>query len=453
MKLPFTLCLSVFLAIAGLWPVSGAAETFQDGETVVFLGDSITHGRRFHSFIYDFYLTRYPERKIHFVNAGVAGDSAGGAMRRLEDDVISKSPTAVVVMLGMNDVGRSNYVANPTEQQLEAQAGALARYETNMDALLAKVKSETEARLILLTPSPFDQTATIERENQPGCNDGLAKCADLFRKLAEKYQAEVIDLHGPMTEFNLDQQKDDPTYTIVGFDRVHPGIPGNLMMAWLFLKAQNVDPVISSMEFDAREGRAYKTSNVSVTDSAGSLGTWNFNVEEEAIPWPINALAEEILPLIPEIEDLNRQIVRFKNLPDGKYTLTIDEEEVASHTAEEWAEGINIASIPTTPQAKQAAEVAKLNEERRLAETRLRGYACVRWFLGRYIDPDDFDAVREFMKSKEGETGYYLAKVPTYLAEWEDRAEVQAEVLRLEKKAREAAQPKKHEFKIAPAGE
>ena len=114
-----------------------------------------THGRQYHGMIYAYYLTRFPDRTIHFVNAGIAGDSAGGALGRLGEDVLSKSPSTVVVMLGMNDVGRANYVTNPTAKQREAQARALERYRANMDKLLGRLRAETSARFVLMTPSPF----------------------------------------------------------------------------------------------------------------------------------------------------------------------------------------------------------------------------------------------------------------------------------------------------------
>ena len=232
MKRSFSVVLVIVLLLGG----SVQADLFKDGETVCFLGDSITHGRQYHSIIYAYYLTRFPDRTIRFVNAGISGDSAGGALGRLEEDVLSKSPSTVVVMLGMNDVGRANYVANPTEKQRVAQVASLNRYRANMDKLLGRLSNETSAGLVLMTPSPFDQTCVNRRDNnQPGCNDGLGKCAEIVRQLASKYQAKVIDLHGPMTAFNLQQQKSDPTYTLIGPDRVHPGLPGNLMMAWLFL--------------------------------------------------------------------------------------------------------------------------------------------------------------------------------------------------------------------------
>ncbi|MFA6546628.1 MAG: hypothetical protein WCS99_19585, partial [Limisphaerales bacterium] len=68
MKKPITAALLVF----GVWMFgnSARAEVFKDGETVCFLGDSITAGGRCQNVIADYYLTRFPERTIHFVNAG-----------------------------------------------------------------------------------------------------------------------------------------------------------------------------------------------------------------------------------------------------------------------------------------------------------------------------------------------------------------------------------------------
>ncbi len=441
--------LAAFLAVVSLWSGSARAETFADGETVVFLGDSITHGRLYHSMIYDYYLTRFPERKIHFVNAGIAGDSAGGALGRLEEDVISKHPTSVVIMLGMNDVGRSNYVANPTAQQLASQAGALERYRSNMDTLLGRLRAETDAKLIVMTPSPFDQTAVMERENQPGCNDALAKCGQIGRELAAKHGATVFDLHGPMTAFNLERQKSDPAYTIIGSDRVHPGLPGNLLMARLFLNEQQAPALVSKVTFDAGSGKATETKNATVSGGKGGPDGWSFTVAENALPWPINPEAAPLLEFVPLEKELNQEILRVTGLGEGAYVLKIDGEEVARHTAAEWAEGINLAMNPATPQAKQAAEVAKINEKRRSAEVRLRGYACVRWFLGHQkIDADNLDAVRAFLKENEGKEGYYLNQVPTYLAEWEDRGEVQAMVQDLEKKAWDARKPVEHAYEL-----
>jgi len=110
---------------------SARGQLFEDGETVCFLGDSITHVGTYHSMVCAYYLTRFPDRTIRFVNAGVAGDTAGGALGRLKEDVISRKPTSVAVMFGMNDVGRGNYVISPNEKRLAARERSLTRYRGN----------------------------------------------------------------------------------------------------------------------------------------------------------------------------------------------------------------------------------------------------------------------------------------------------------------------------------
>jgi len=107
---------SFFALLAFGFSTVVSAEVFRDGQTVCFYGDSITHGGRFHYVIFDYYLTRYPESVISFINAGVAGDNAGAAMTRIEEDVLVKKPDVVALMFGMNDVGRGYYVENPSEE-------------------------------------------------------------------------------------------------------------------------------------------------------------------------------------------------------------------------------------------------------------------------------------------------------------------------------------------------
>ena len=49
---------------------------FEEGERVVFVGNSITHGGHYHSFIWLYYMTRFPDKPITIMNAGIGGESA-----------------------------------------------------------------------------------------------------------------------------------------------------------------------------------------------------------------------------------------------------------------------------------------------------------------------------------------------------------------------------------------
>src|ERR1700674_1857971 len=95
------------LILAGLL---GASPEFhvRDGDTVVFYGDSITNQRLYTVFTETFVLTRFPGMKVTFIHSGWSGDRVSGGGRgpvdvRLDRDVLAYQPTAITIMLGMND--------------------------------------------------------------------------------------------------------------------------------------------------------------------------------------------------------------------------------------------------------------------------------------------------------------------------------------------------------------
>ena len=64
--------LSTLLGAMAL-PVVQAQEIkpFQDGDRVVFLGNSITDGGLYHSYIWLYYMTRFPDLNIKIMNGGI----------------------------------------------------------------------------------------------------------------------------------------------------------------------------------------------------------------------------------------------------------------------------------------------------------------------------------------------------------------------------------------------
>lgn len=85
MSLPRLLAvLSLLFALALPARAAAPIPAFQDGDRVLFLGDSITRAGPWHSLISLYYETRFPERNIEWHNAGISGDTAEGALRRLD---------------------------------------------------------------------------------------------------------------------------------------------------------------------------------------------------------------------------------------------------------------------------------------------------------------------------------------------------------------------------------
>ena len=76
-------------------------------------------------------------------------------------------------------------------------------------------------------------------------------------------------------------------------------------------------------------------------------------------------------------------------------------------------------------------------------------YAAVRWYLRRWVNPDDLDAVLKYYDEKlSTSTGYFETKVPGYIQNWPTRGETQQKVAELTAEMKKAAQPKAHEYEI-----
>src|SRR5690349_9059339 len=92
------------VTVTGWTPLVAADFAVRDGDTVTFLGDSITAARGYTKIVEHYTLMRFPERRARFINAGQGGDTAHGSLQRLERDVFSKGTTLLTVAFGINDI-------------------------------------------------------------------------------------------------------------------------------------------------------------------------------------------------------------------------------------------------------------------------------------------------------------------------------------------------------------
>jgi len=447
------------IAILSLITFSRVAfgDLFQDGETVCLLGDSITARGSTQTIISDYYLTRFPDRTVHFVNAGRSGDTAGGSLARLAEDVIGKKPTSVSIMFGMNDVNRGTYVANPDDAKKNQQQQALEGYKANMEKVVARIRAEAgEPKLYFITPSPFDQTVVLEKENnQPGCNDGLGRCAEIVRELAATNRSTLVDFHAPMTVRNLERQKKEPTWTIVGGDRVHPGAPGHLMMAWLFLKAQGAPAVVSAIKIDASSGRVAESVNADVSRVETKEGGVEFTAKEKALPFPIDAAAKSLLEITTVESDLAQEMLTVTGLAAGSYEVRIDGNAIGRHTAADLAHGINLAFNEATPQYKQAQTVRNHNEQRRGFEAQACSLMNTRRSMqSRYkVNVDDPAAVQAHYDHFEDKKEYNAGMALNYIKNWPRYEELVQQVTLHENNALAARAPVSHSYAVVPVSE
>ncbi len=431
---------------------------FEDGERVCFIGDSITHGGSYHNYVYLFYLTRYPGREISFWNRGVSGDSAYNVLKRFETDIEPVKPSVSTLMLGMNDVGRWLYGSGKKDSAAKSeQEKMLNYYYENINKLVSKIDA-TGSDLILMTPSIYDQTADIERANDFGVNDALGTCSDYIKRYAQEHGHEVIDLHEPMLRLNTQKQRQDPTFSIVGPDRVHPSAdPGHFFMAYQFLKAQGVSKYVSKVHLDGKRGKVLSIENAAVSELEIGNAFIDFTLLEGSLPFPQTQGIARGLKLVPFEKEMNQQVLSIQGLDAGLYSLDIDGIKVGTWTASEFVEGISLATIETTPQHKQALRVHALNQERNAKQSQLRDLAFVYYGSGlseAALDQSDTEAVKGFLGNKlekqKGQPWYAYLKqqYDSYLSKKDVAAGIESKFIELHHKLYSLNTPIPHRYRI-----
>lgn len=351
---------------------------FKGGETVSFIGNSITHSGGFHNHILLYYATRFPNEEIVFLNAGISGDNANDIFRRLDDDIIPLNADWSIVMVGMNDVNRALYAPKRVgEGGLEEQKQiAIQNFRNHLNRMLSKL-SQTGTKIVLQTPSIYDQTAQLSSENYFGVNDALKECAAIVEEMARKYDTYLVDYWQFMTQTNEQLQQKDPTATIISIDRVHPWGTGDLIMAYRFLEETGVPSTVAELEI--KNGAVKKCINCKATVAKANKSTIEFQVKAESLPFPLEdepqtALA---LELVPFIDELNREILKLNKLKKGAYSLSIDDTLIGHFTDKALADGVNLAQYRHTPQYQQALEVRAIAVEYRKVQRQLRDIKLV----------------------------------------------------------------------------
>lgn len=456
-SLKLTLLAALLMVPAeSVWAADRAVPQFKTGDTVCFVGDSITHSGSYHGHILLFYATRFPDRHFDSFNCGISGDSAGGTVNRHAWDIAPRKPKVAAIMLGMNDVGRDNYGKDKTAPEFEARhKRSLDLYATNM-LKLSQTLTEAGCQLIFITPSIYDQTGEQKTTNRYGVNDALARCAKIGGELADQFNGGVVDFHSILKQVNEAGQKTNPSFTIVGEDRVHPGNPGHMLMAYTFLKAQQVPALVSRMNINAANGSVVEQAGCNISGIKAAAGSVAFTGKENALPFPItDEVRKSLERFIPLVSDLDQEILTVSGLAAGRYEVLMDGQPVQTNSAAELGAGVNLALNTNTPQYKQAQTVADLIWKRHALVQNLRTVAAVRHFIfGRAnIKPGDLAAENKALddqleKNRKTHFAYGNFQIETYRKFSGNVPQIEQQAAELWEQVFAANQPRSHGYEI-----
>jgi len=336
----------------------------KNGDVWVMAGDSITaqhlHSNYFEAFCY----ARYPQLKFAFRNSGVGGHTIPSTLARFDYDIEAWKPTVVSVELGMNDKG-----GTPTDKFL-----------ANMETMVARIQ-KASARPVILAASPVNDGSLTTKLT--GGNQRLHEYANELKKYCDAQKIPygdqfhaLVDLWGQnkpnehlsnslpvLTSLSQDEKlagvehlrsflavqkaSTKPLISMQG-DPVHPGPPGQLMMAAALLKELGADPFVSSAVLDAA-GKVVEAKGCVIENAKLNDGVLTFERLDERLPFPIPAEAAVVLPLAPAIGEMSQYTLQVKGLKPTLYSIKVNGVALPGTFSEKALdEGVNLTIAANT---------------------------------------------------------------------------------------------------------
>lgn len=199
---------------------------------IVFFGDSITKaGTRpggYVSVVEEWLRDLYPGRNIVVTASGVTGDKVPDLERRLGRDVLSRSPTHVVVYIGVNDVAQFRGASRAGGTDKEA-------YRQGLSDIVNRIR-RSGAQPILCTPAVFGEDV----DSTGSLNRLLDEYAGISRQVAEANGIALCDLRAAFTQFLRLHNKSRLHEGVLTVDGVHLNERGNHLVSLEILRVLNL---------------------------------------------------------------------------------------------------------------------------------------------------------------------------------------------------------------------
>lgn len=318
-----------------LAPVSRASDfALRDGDTVAFLGDSITAARGYTKVIEHYAHMRFPDRHIRFVNAGEGGDTAQRSLLRLERDVFAERATVLTVALGINDIGWGTRADDVHRQQY-------------LDGIRDIVTQSQRRGIRVFVCSP-----AITAEDPDTAEKGyLQGMADEGMALARALGARSIDVSRVMRSIqrrvvsaNASETDRSKHTRLHGDDGVHLNDLGQLAMAFAILKGLDAPAEVSSVALDATGLRVLASQGCVISGLERGGGGITFRRLDAGLPLNLGILSALNHRWIPFPDELNGYRLRVVGLDPGEHEVWVEGRLLGRYSAERLARGENIAS-------------------------------------------------------------------------------------------------------------
>lgn len=297
---------------------------------IVFLGDSATGQHGYTALVADYFALCQGELHFSFRTSSTnaiwrAADGTVNALPTVQADAIDVHPAVAIVSFGADEGDQANF----GPRQFPYFSGQLGR-------VVRDLKQQGIA-VILVTPADF----STDGNAPPG--QWYGRVIEEVRAVAAREQTTLVDLNAAMRELRKQPKElNQPAVALTNGTVLAPA--GHALAALLVLASLGVDVSPASLEIDAAAGKS--TCHRCKIDALAVAGDHlSFSRADEALPMMLPAEAKTVAALLPG-RNLNRYGLKVTGLKPGTWKLKVQDMEVGSFTADEFAAGVDLSDFP-----------------------------------------------------------------------------------------------------------
>lgn len=204
------------------------ATKLKSGQTILFIGDSITDcgrtgaerplGNGYVKLFRDLLVIREPEKEVTIINKGISGNVITDLQNRWTDDVLRHRPDWLSIKIGINDTNRT--VNN------HPQAVPPKLYAKALDEILSRTRAKLpKCRILLIDPFYISKDAS-PNSHRSHVLALLPRYIAVVNRMSRKYRARRVRTHA-MFQKLIDVHEPD----VFCPEPVHPNLTGHLAIA------------------------------------------------------------------------------------------------------------------------------------------------------------------------------------------------------------------------------
>ena len=202
---------------------------FQRRKKVIFFGDSITQigaaPGGYIPMIQEMLVKAGIGDQYELTGSGISGNKVTDLYLRLEDDVLKKNPSIVVIYIGINDIWH---------KQLNGTGTDIMKYAQFYEAIIKKLQA-AGIKVIVCTPSVIGERKDFSNEQDGDLNN----YSNWLRYYAKTNNIPCVDLRTSFLNYLIANNDKNEDKGILTADRVHLNLRGNQLVAeeiWRLLK-------------------------------------------------------------------------------------------------------------------------------------------------------------------------------------------------------------------------